>query len=207
MASSHSYRVMTDLIIWFGQWDDAIEKLGDNLVAAEDLRVSTKNFISIALGLAEDNEAGLTTNPLIGGFQPIAAEARAFYNEGKSNPHRTSYNIKTKEKVTLTVNVRLDQRIILFGHFEQYIDATRLEAEAEQSTEIPSLQKYWEVRILTSGMGTLLGLSEYALQVQLPSDFVQSKAYSTLWVTAVVINSMYVYPNPLFSALLTRLLI
>lgn len=164
MASSHSYRVMTDLIIWFGQWDDAIEKLGDNLVAAEDLRVSTKNFISIALGLAEDNEAGLTTNPLIGGFQPIAAEARAFYNE--------------------------DQRIILFGHFEQYIDATRLEAEAEQSTEIPSLQKYWEVRILTSGMGTLLGLSEYALQVQLPSDFVQSKAYSTLWVTAVVINSI-----------------
>jgi hypothetical protein len=164
MASANSYRVMTDLVIWFGMWDDKIEKLADDLVAAEDLRVSTKEFISIALGLAQDNEAGLTTNPLIRGFQPIAAEACAFYDE--------------------------DQRRILLGHFEQYIDATRLEAEAERSTEIPSLQEYWEVRILTSGMGTLLGLSEYALQVQLPHDFVQSKAYGTLWVTAVVINSI-----------------
>lgn len=164
MASAHSYRVMTDLVIWFGLWDDTIEKLADNLAAAEDLRVSTKDFISIALGLSKDNEADITTNPLIGRFQPIAAEARAFYNE--------------------------DQRRILFGHLEQYIDATRLEAEAEQSTEVPSLHEYWEVRILTSGMGTLLGLSEYALQVQLPPGFVQSEAYNTLWATAVVINSI-----------------
>lgn len=41
-------------------------------------------------------------------------------------------------------------------------------------------------------MGTLLGLSEYAQNVQLPPNFTQSKEYNTLWVTAVVINSMYV---------------
>lgn len=64
------------------------------------------------------------------------------------------------EKETLTPRGRIDQRRVLLDHFDQYIDATRLEAEAERSDDIPSLKEYWEVRILTSGMGTLLGLSE-----------------------------------------------
>ncbi|KAI0489679.1 isoprenoid synthase domain-containing protein [Xylaria cf. heliscus] len=161
--STKSYRVMTDLVIWFGIWDDVIEKLEDE-AAAESLRVSTKDFIRTAFGLSEDNEVTSTTNPLVHSFQPIAAEACEFYNR--------------------------DQRRILLNHFDQYIDATRLEAKAEQSSDIPSLKEYWEVRILTSGMGTLLGLSEFALQVQLPSIFVNSEAYNTLWVTAVVINSI-----------------
>ncbi|KAI1119631.1 isoprenoid synthase domain-containing protein [Nemania sp. NC0429] len=164
MIPRKSYRVMTDLVIWFGLWDDMIEKLADDTVAAESLRLSTKDFIRAALGLADGAKPTATANPLIQSFQPIAAEACAFYSK--------------------------DKRRILLHHFDQYIDATRLEAEAERSNDIPSLKEYWEVRILTSGMGTLLGLSEYALQVQLPLSFVQSEAYSTLWVTAVVINSI-----------------
>ncbi|KAI0543057.1 isoprenoid synthase domain-containing protein [Xylaria digitata] len=162
-ALTRSYRVMTDLVIWFGLWDDVIEQLADD-TAAESLRISTKDFIRSALSLAEDGKTIVTANPLIQSFQPIADEARAFYNE--------------------------DQRRILLEHFDRYIDATRLEAEAERSSDIPDLKEYWEVRILTSGMGALLGLSEYALQVQLPSSFVQLEAYSTLWVTTVVINSI-----------------
>ncbi|KAI1351439.1 isoprenoid synthase domain-containing protein [Xylaria sp. FL0043] len=164
MASTRSYRVMTDLVIWFGLWDDVIEKLADDPVAAESLRVSTKDFIRSALGSDDESNTAATTNPLIQSFQPIAAEACEFYNQ--------------------------DQRSILLEHFDRYFDATRLEAEAELSSEIPGLKEYWEVRILTSGMGTLLGLSEYALQVHLPPSFVQSEAYSTLWVTTVVINSI-----------------
>ncbi|KAI0458653.1 isoprenoid synthase domain-containing protein [Xylaria acuta] len=163
-VSTQSYRVMTDLVIWFGIWDDVIEKLADDTAAAESLRVSTKDFIRTAFGLTGDNETISTADPLVYSFQSIAAETCAFYNK--------------------------DQRRILLDHFDQYIDATRLEAKAERSSEIPSLKEYWEVRILTSGMGTLLGLSEYALQVQLPPSFLQSEAYSTLWVTAIVINSI-----------------
>ncbi|GAW12211.1 hypothetical protein ANO14919_015720 [Xylariales sp. No.14919] len=163
-ASTRSYRVMTDLVIWFGLWDDMIEELIDDTIAAERLRILTKDFIRSALSCAEDKKTIVTANPLIQSFQPIADEACAFYNE--------------------------DQRTILLDHFDRYIDATRLEAEAERCSEIPSLEEYWEVRILTSGMGTLLGLSEYALQVQLPHSFVQSEAYRTLWVTTVVINSV-----------------
>ncbi|KAI0408927.1 isoprenoid synthase domain-containing protein [Xylaria palmicola] len=165
--STKSFCVMTDLVIWFGLWDDVIEKLTDDAAAAECLRVSTKDFIRTAFGLGEDGQtitATATTNPLVRSFQPIADEACAFYDE--------------------------DQRRILLEHFDQYIDATRLEAENERSCDIPSLKDYWEVRILTSGMGTLLGLSEYALQVHLPPRFVRSETYNTLWVTAVVINSI-----------------
>jgi hypothetical protein len=75
---------MTDLTIWFGLWDDMIENLDAD--AAETLRVATKDFIRQALGLAEEEEddENMTTNPMIRSFQPIAAEACAFYNQGTS---------------------------------------------------------------------------------------------------------------------------
>lgn len=53
-----------------------------------------------------------------------------------------------------------EQRQELLRYFEQYIDATRIETEFEKSESLPSLERYWEVRTLTSGMGTLLGMSE-----------------------------------------------
>jgi hypothetical protein len=56
-----------------------------------------------------------------------------------------------------------EQRQELLKHFDQYIDSTLLEAEFEKSESVPSLERYWEVRTLTSGMGTLLGMSEYVL--------------------------------------------
>lgn len=77
MIPRKSYRVMTDHVIWFGLWDDMIERL-----AAESLRESTKDFIRTALGLADGKKAAATANPLIQSFQPIAAEACAFYRKG-----------------------------------------------------------------------------------------------------------------------------
>lgn len=72
---------MTDLVIWFGIWDDVIEKLIDP-TAAESLRVSTKDFIRNALSPKQGRSTIATANPLIQSFQPIADEACAFYNEG-----------------------------------------------------------------------------------------------------------------------------
>lgn len=57
----------------------------------------------------------------------------------------------------------IEQRKILVGHFDNYIDSTVLEAQADLSENLPSLKRYWEVRILTSGMGTLLGFTEYVM--------------------------------------------
>lgn len=72
---------MRDLVTWFGIWDDAIEKLADT-AAAETLRMATKDFIRTAFGLAKDNEATSTGNPLVHSFQSIAAEACEFYDQG-----------------------------------------------------------------------------------------------------------------------------
>jgi len=80
---------MTDLTIWFGLWDDVIEKMADDHAAAENFRVTTKDFIRRALGLSKgDADAAIPDNnnkinPLIQSFQPIAAEACASYNNGK----------------------------------------------------------------------------------------------------------------------------
>lgn len=82
MIPRKSYRVMTDLVIWFGLWDDMIERLADDTAAAESLRVSTKDFIRTALGLADGKKATTTVHPLIQSFQPIAAEACTFYSKG-----------------------------------------------------------------------------------------------------------------------------
>ncbi|KAI1632756.1 isoprenoid synthase domain-containing protein [Biscogniauxia mediterranea] len=153
-SSFEQYRVMTDLVIWFGLWDDKAERFAPGSGDAEEFRASTKDFVRYALGLgALKNQAAAATSPLIRGFKSIAEEVCDAYDEG-------------------------------------YIDATRLESEADRSELIPSLEQYWEVRVLTSGMGTLLGFSELALNVKLPSSFVCSQTYDTLWVTTIVINSI-----------------
>ncbi|EMR63114.1 putative terpene synthase family protein [Eutypa lata UCREL1] len=162
-AASKQYRVLTDLVIWFGVWDDVVEKLGSDQEAAEHMRSETKAVVrqTLLLGPTAD---GPVPNPLMTGFGSIAKEVCAVLDE--------------------------EQRGRLVGHFNKYIDATQLEAEADQGTDIPSLEKYWEVRKLSSGMPILLGFSEYALQVKLPTSLVDSAQYQTLWEVAIVINSI-----------------
>ncbi|KAI4863332.1 terpenoid synthase [Hypoxylon rubiginosum] len=166
-ASAKQYQVMVDLIIWFGYWDDLIESLAPDPAAAEGLRAATKVLVRRSLGLAGPEDVGggvAISNPLVRGFESIAEEVCAVYDE--------------------------EQRRTLLEHFEQYIDSTRLEAEADRSDRLPSLKRYWQVRTLTSGMGTLLGFIEFAVEAKLPARLVRSAAYETLWVTTIVINSI-----------------
>ncbi|KAI1865449.1 uncharacterized protein JN550_008206 [Neoarthrinium moseri] len=163
-SSWERYQTMTDLVIWFGIWDDYVEKLACPL-AAQDFRVATKKFVTQSLGLARRTEApAAPVHPLIQSFKGIADEVCKAFD--------------------------LEQREQLLKHFDQYIDATELEAEFEKAETVPGLDQYWEVRTLTSGMGTLLGMSEFALQVKLPMHIITSPAYETLWAVTIVINSI-----------------
>ncbi|KAK7743640.1 hypothetical protein SLS62_010543 [Diatrype stigma] len=181
-ATKRRYRVLTDFIIWFCVWDDAIEQLGTsdqnhNRGAAERLRAETKAFVKEVL------------------LSPAATAATAAAvagNKGANhvtapNPLLISLGSIGEE---LRTNLDEEQRGALAGYFDKYIDATQLEAEADQGTDIPSLEKYWEVRKLSSGMPLLLGLSEYAHQIKLPIRPVNSTQYRELWDTAIVINSI-----------------
>ncbi|KAI1206458.1 terpenoid synthase [Annulohypoxylon truncatum] len=165
-ASKDRYRILVELIIWFGYWDDLVEGLTPDPNAAEGLRRATKTLVRQSLGLTQpgDEDDAVPSDPLVLNFKTLAAEVCANYDE--------------------------EQRKSLLGHFDRYIDATRLEAEADLSERLPSLKRYWEVRILTSGMGTLLGFTEYAVEAKLPSQLVASAAYEALWMTTIVINSI-----------------
>ncbi|KAI1769448.1 terpenoid synthase [Hypoxylon sp. FL1150] len=168
-ASAKRYQVLADLIIWFGYWDDLSESLGADPAAAEGLRAATKVLVCQSLGLAGSEDGGkeeetAISNPLIYSFQDIAKELCVAYDE--------------------------EQRRTLLRHFDQYVDSTRLEAEADQSDKLPSLKRYWEVRTLTSGMDSLLSFTEFAAEVKLPTEIVNSAAYESLWVLTIVINSI-----------------
>ncbi|OTA59249.1 terpenoid synthase [Hypoxylon sp. EC38] len=163
-SSKDHYRILVDYVIWFLHWDDLVEGLADDPSAAEDLRSETKTLVRRSLGLGGLDEKMTISNPFILGFKDIAKGLCSFYDE--------------------------EQRKVLLGHFDRYIDSTLLEAEADLSDKLPSLKRYWEVRILTSGMGTLLGVTEYAAHAKLPSRLVHSAAYETLWVSTIVINSI-----------------
>ncbi|KAI1807197.1 terpenoid synthase [Daldinia bambusicola] len=163
-ASEDDYQVLIDLIIFFGYWDDLSESLVADPTAAENLRSATKVLGRQAFGFASPEEEVAISDPLILDFRRIGKKICAVYDE--------------------------EQRKTFLGHFERYIDSTVLEAEADLSTTLPSLKRYWEVRILTSGMGILLGVTEFATGVKLPTSVVTSAAYSTLWTTTVVINSI-----------------
>ncbi|KAI1093071.1 terpenoid synthase [Rostrohypoxylon terebratum] len=165
-APKDRYRTLVEFVIWFFYWDDLIEGLASDPSAAEDLRRATKNLVRQSLGLAQPGEEDdvIPSNPLVMSFKDLAGAVCADYDE--------------------------EQRKTLLGHFERYIDATRLEAEADLSDKLPSLKRYWEVRILTSGMGMLLGFAEYASQAKLPFQLVSSATFEKLWTTTVVINSI-----------------
>ncbi|KAI2466219.1 terpenoid synthase [Annulohypoxylon bovei var. microspora] len=164
-ASKDQYRVLIEIIIWFGYWDDLVEELTPDPSAAEGLRNATKILIRQSLGLAQPGEEDvIISNQLVLNFKSIAEEVCAVYDE--------------------------EQRNTLLAHFNRYIDATRLEAEADLSERLPSLKRYWEVRILTSGMGTLLGFIEYAVEAKLPSPLVSSAEYESIWITTIIINSI-----------------
>ncbi|KAF3016258.1 terpene cyclase [Neopestalotiopsis sp. 37M] len=154
---------MTDLTIWFGIWDDYVERLEDP-EEADDFRSATKIYVAQSFGLSEHGSKSMPLHPLIRNFGEIAEKIRGAYD--------------------------IEQRVELLRHFDQYIDATRIETEFERSESVPSLERYWEVRTLTSGMGTLLGMSEFALGVKLPMSVVTSEAYETLWLSTIVINSI-----------------
>ncbi|KAI1386707.1 terpenoid synthase [Hypoxylon trugodes] len=158
------YRVLIDLIIWFAYWDDLVEKLTPDPEASEGLRGDTKVLVRQSLGLAGPEEKMAITNPLILGFRGIGEEVCKVYDE--------------------------EQRRTVLAHFEEYIDSTVLEAEANRSDKLPSLKRYWEVRILTSGMGALLAVTEFATQAKLPPKLVNSAVFETLWVTTIIINSI-----------------
>ncbi|KAI8958720.1 terpenoid synthase [Daldinia sp. FL1419] len=163
-SSKENYRVLVDLIIWFGYWDDLSESLAADPISAENLRDATKILGRQSLGLATSEEEIAISNPLILDFKRIGGKIAAAYDE--------------------------EQRKTFLDHFEKYIDSTRLEAEADLSGTLPSLKDYWEVRILTSGMGILLGVTEFVAEVKLPTSVVSSAAYDTLWTTTIVINSI-----------------
>ncbi|KAI5865168.1 terpenoid synthase [Durotheca rogersii] len=164
-ATADRFRVLADVITWFINWDDFIEDLAADPAAAEEARTSTKAVVRQALGLGRKDEPEVhTANRIISSFQEVAAHICAAYDQ--------------------------EQRETLLEHFVKYIDATQLEAEADRSESLPTLKRYWEVRVLTSGMGPMLGLTEYAESVKLPSRVVHSEAYKSLCVTTIVINSI-----------------
>lgn len=163
-SSEDNYRVLVDLIIWFAYWDDLSESLAADPSAAENLRSATKVLGRQSLGLATSEKDVDISNPLILDFRRIGEKIRTAYDE--------------------------EQRKTFLAHFEKYVDSTRLEGEADLSETLPSLKRYWEVRILTSGMGILLGVTEFAAEVKLPRHIVSSAAYESLWTTTIVINSI-----------------
>ena len=94
---------MTDLVIWFGVWDDAIEQLGSDTDAAERLRAETKGLVRQALCFDQEERAGDAhllkggadgalshSSPLVKRFEGIAKEVRAFLDEGNEKFRFTS---------------------------------------------------------------------------------------------------------------------
>lgn len=91
---------MTDLVIWFGVWDDIIEQLGSDADAAERLRADTKALVRRDLtSLPQGDWDGLNHNTLSHSslarrFAVIATEVRAFLDEGTMSPSIPSFGFR-----------------------------------------------------------------------------------------------------------------
>lgn len=73
---------MTDLVIWFGIWDDYIERLEDPF-EAEAFRAATKVFVAQSLGLGTPEQTKTSLHPLIKNFEGVARKVLEAYDIGK----------------------------------------------------------------------------------------------------------------------------
>jgi hypothetical protein len=53
------------------------------------------------------------------------------------------------------------QRRVFFEEVRRFVEMTQREQEIRLSGRIPSVGEYWEYRMGTSAVGTLMGLIEY----------------------------------------------
>jgi len=168
-ASMERLRAAAWLGIWLFAWDDEMDSLefsqiSKNLGSAYAFREETRRFLSTSLGIDEGQSANEEPHPINALFIPAAMGFCAGYT--------------------------CEKRKGLMKELDLFIDQTAREQVTAMETKLPTCREYLIRRMGSSAVGVCLAISEYCLEMNLPSNFANHELKSSLWQQTNMIVSI-----------------
>ncbi|KAJ5753319.1 terpenoid synthase [Penicillium nucicola] len=157
--------------LWLFTWDDKIDDtdgpLHKDIVGAHRYREETINFTRYTLGLpVNETETDSSVR-----FAPLDGLVRSFDVVGKE-----IQAVYTQEQLEIFAN-----------ELEDFVRCVGREQTVRLSGRIPNTEEFWQIRMGSSGTGTLLALNEYSCSTHIPQSIMTHPEMRTLW-DEVVIN-------------------
>ena len=137
-ANYNGLRTVTFFVIWLFNYDDEVaEPMGqhsDHSELARGVLRTAVSFVEHCLGLGRQEAIDLPKDPNISRFQVIGDQIRAAYT--------------------------VEQRQLFFDEMKLYFHACEREQQVRQSGIVLAVEKYWTLRMGTSGVGLCSSLAE-----------------------------------------------
>ncbi|KAK5629884.1 hypothetical protein RRF57_005599 [Xylaria bambusicola] len=168
-ASLDRLRTCTFWFLWLFTWDDEIDQstseLFINLPNANQFRDESYHFVRYALGVPNeethkwDFDNKKPNRPLIRSLDIIGAELQKVYNKGKQ--------------------ISMIPSLLLFIYY--YMDCQQREQGRKLTGVIPTPEQYWETRLGTSAVTSMLALNEFADDQNLPRWIMTHEKMIDIW--------------------------
>ncbi|KAK4157057.1 isoprenoid synthase domain-containing protein [Chaetomidium leptoderma] len=159
--------------VWLVLWDDAIDGAGasEGGLAAEEYCQQSVAFVRCHLGL----DGPGTVEP-----KAPTKVCESFAEVGRRVGERCG----------------LEQRMELFEHLREYMEACVTEYRWRLSEKVPSVDEFYSWRLKTSAVDVMLDLCRILNGIALPGDILQSKELAAMGLD---VNKLLILINELFS--------
>ncbi|KAI1158631.1 terpenoid synthase [Nemania serpens] len=164
-ASYDRLETCTFWFLWLFTWDDEIDQSTSeffiNLPSANQFRDESYHFVRWALGVPTEDtlkwefEKHTPQRPLIRSLDVVGANLRKVYNK--------------------------EQIMVFVGEIYYYLDCQQREQVGKLTGVIPTPEEYWETRLGTSAVTSMLALNEYADNQILPRWIMTHEKMIDIW--------------------------
>ncbi|KAI1345611.1 terpenoid synthase [Xylaria sp. FL0043] len=164
-ASYERLETCTFWFLWLFTWDDEIDQstseLFINLPNANQFRDESYHFVRWALGVPTEETAKYDfenkkpDRPLIRSLDVIGANLQKVYNK--------------------------EQIMVFVDEIYYYMDCQQREQGRKLTGVIPTPEQYWETRLGTSAVTSMLALNEYADDQNLPRWIMTHEKMTDIW--------------------------
>jgi hypothetical protein len=165
-AEAKRLQTVTFWFLWLFTWDDEIDQstsaLFINIDDANKFREESFHYVRYCLGVSNKDthkfrfDVNPPTNKIIHSLDVIGAELQEVYNQG-----RFSITIPQVVFVRNTDTIPADQILCFVQEIDYYMDCQQREQARKLTGKVPTVAEYWETRMGTSAVTSMLALNEY----------------------------------------------
>ena len=164
-ATAKRLQTCTFWFLWLFTWDDEIDQstseLFSNLENANKFREESFHYVRYCTGVPTEEtykfrfDINPPTHKLIRSLDVIGASLQEVYTKGRSLtrfPQPLLRNANTTSP---------DQIMCFVNEIDYYMDCQQREQGRKLTGKVPTVSEYWETRLGTSAVTSMLALNEY----------------------------------------------